>query len=35
MAKKILVLDDDPNIRKAVKVLLESEGFKVKIGRSA
>jgi DNA-binding response OmpR family regulator len=30
MAKKILVLDDDPNIRKAVKVLLESEGFKVK-----
>ncbi|MBC7219223.1 MAG: response regulator [Hadesarchaea archaeon] len=30
MAKKILVLDDDPSISKAVKILLESEGFKVK-----
>jgi len=29
MSKKILVLDDDPHIRKAVKLLLEAEGFKV------
>ena len=29
MPKKILVLDDDPHIRKAVKVLLEGEGFEV------
>ncbi|MEM4187674.1 MAG: response regulator [Candidatus Hadarchaeum sp.] len=29
MPKKILILDDDANIRRAVKLLLEGEGLKV------
>lgn len=29
MAKKILVVDDEPDIRESVKVILEKNGFKV------
>jgi len=33
MSKKIMVVDDSPNIRKAIKLVLESEGFEVETAR--